>query len=1513
MELTITAVDPDSGTRTDQRLRVTADLPVATLAETLAGRPAVPLYAGDRLLDPASLLPETGIHDGTVLGIGAPAHDPDAIEITEQTDVVQVEVHAVSGPDAGRIWRLGVGSHEIGSGPLCTLRLTGDDVPVGGLWLTLRPDGSARWQRTGELDGSVRARWIGPPADDLATSAIRLAPEDEAHDPKDPPKPKRTTRDPGTDEQPVGGTDDPGCFTWPANSDLRVGPVLLRLGGDLEPAAAVRQSPDGFGLDYNRPPRLSPHLDDKQIRLPSQPTKAEKRPFPWMMVLSPVVMGLLMVWLLHSLYFLALMVMMPMMMLANWTSGRKSGRREKREAIRLYHARLEALETEVHAAVERERLIRNEMAPDPARVAVLATMPGVRLWERRRTDPDHLLLRLGTADQPSVKELHDHNREENHQSIHWQIPDAPITLHLPSHGVVGLAGAPTPTLAVARWLVVQAAALHSPNWLRMVVLTEPDRAEDWSWVRWLPHLRPLSPQDTAAVAIGNDPASTVARVSELVTLIKARQRAAAATETRNYVPESTVLLIADGSLRLRDVPGLVQILTEGPQVGVLAICIDREQRLLPEECLGVVNVEGTELTLRQHDLPDLRQVRADQVEPQWCEQVARALAGIRDVSPDYDTGLPRQLRMLELLDLEPPDSAELLARWSVRPASTTFLLGRDFEGPLAIDLSVDGPHGLVAGTTGSGKSELLQTMVASLASVNRPDELTFVLVDYKGGSAFKDCVGLPHTLGMVTDLDSHLVERALTSLEAELRRRERILAGADARDLLDYQVKRSADPELPRLARLVLVIDEFAAMVKEIPDFVPGLIGISQRGRSLGIHLILATQRPGGVVTADLRANTNLRIALRVTGQMESQDILETNEAAAIPASIPGRALIQRGPKTADLFQVAWSGAERPDAQLADLLTQAAGPSIETMELSWTDLGRPTAPPGPPAGPAGQAAPVIVPTDLTALVSAIREAVEQLTDYTPQPSPWQPALAETLLLDDLPAIDVGDLVIPYALEDLPALQSARVAAVDLRSFGHLYVIGAPRSGRTQFLRTLAGSAAKTASCADVHIYGIDAAGGGLAALTRLPHCGAVVSRDLERIGRLIDRLLTELSHRQDLAALHNVTGLTELRELLPRDERPAHLLVLVDGWDALTALLDEHDGGRQIQSLTSLIREGGAVGIHVIATSERALLSGRLSAHNDHKLLLRQADRSDFLAGGPRLLKKIPAVVPAGRGWHTLTETETQIAMLATGGGSDQVNALRAIAELAVARDAKVSRDRRPFSVAALPTSVGFEQAFEKVPPAARRPMWALVGLGGDDAGAVGADLAAAASTFAVLGPPGGGRSNALAAMAVSLLAGGTALVVLTPRDSPLRALAQHARVTLFADVDPTEDEVRNALTAHSGPAVVLLDDADLLVKAECDGLLRELVVSGRDQHRGLIFAGTPDCLQVGVSGWISLARRARSGIIIQPQQALDGDAIGVRLSSSVVRTAAHPGRAFMAGPGGKIITLQIPLTTLRS
>jgi S-DNA-T family DNA segregation ATPase FtsK/SpoIIIE len=332
-------------------------------------------------------------------------------------------------------------------------------------------------------------------------------------------------------------------------------------------------------------------------------------------------------------------------MAANYVSGRRQARKDYEEKSRTYRQRRASLEEDVRQKVATERRLRTESAPDPAVAGLWAVGPGRRLWERRRGDPDHLALRIGTAPQPSLLGIDDTAREDNHTAVHWTIPDAPVSVDLVENGVVGLAGATGPVQALARWMTAQAAVLHTPRDLRIVVLTDKASQDSWHWARWLPHSRDGLPgtRGGAVTLIGNDPETVANRVAELVSTLRTRQRAAESTMSKALLSEPDVLVVMDGARRLRDVPGVVSILKEGPGVRIFPLCLDQEERLLPEECTAVVRHENHRLTLRRTGQPDVPDIRPDLVEPGWCERVARGIAPIRDVTPDASEGLPAEV------------------------------------------------------------------------------------------------------------------------------------------------------------------------------------------------------------------------------------------------------------------------------------------------------------------------------------------------------------------------------------------------------------------------------------------------------------------------------------------------------------------------------------------------------------------------------------------------------------------------------------------------------------------------------------------------------------------------------------------------------------------------------------------------------------------------------------------------------------------------------------------------------
>ncbi|MEU8348521.1 FtsK/SpoIIIE domain-containing protein [Streptomyces sp. NPDC048845] len=1554
MRLTVTVVDPLGGANADVVLDADPESPIGDVAQELAQQVgvALPVPAAPRAGDGAQVIPITGggappqtqpasaplpvyidghaldpgltvaaspLREGAVVSL----HDPAGCLPGEPAGLVELRV--VGGPAAGSVHRLGLGRYDIGRGPASYIRVDDPELADRALTLTVTADGTCQVAVHPQPGGS------GTNGDDAPGATL--------------------------DGDKLDGD------AWPLGAQLAVGNSLFEITRYAPPNAALKWSDDSMGLDYNRPPRLRPPDRTTRFRLPNPPSESDARPIPWLMALMPLVAAVTMAVVMNRWYYLIMAVMSPIMLFANYFMDKKHGRKSYAKQLAEYKEHKARIEKDAREALVAERLDRRLAMPDPATVLTLGTGPRTRLWERRRTDKDHLLLRVGTAEMPSEVILDDPEQDDHRREVAWKIADCPVALPLAKNGVMGFAGEGDAARALGRWAVTQAATLHSPLDVQFYVLTEASAQDSWDWLRWLPHARPTGGNDANAL-IGTDAETVGARVGELTQLLEARQKAATEAGAKGGASFSDpdIVVVWDGSRRLRSLPGVVRLLREGPSVGMYALCLDTEERFLPSECQAVVVAErrpvdhdaaggrtaaaigggpgaaagaqdgafpsfqpwhaasaagahspeaqtAPELRLRveQAGSRQIKDVRPDFVSPAWCARLARSLSPLRDISGESeDSALPGSSRLLDVIDMEPPSGDAVAARWRLGGMSTTAVIGESYDGPFGIDIRRDGPHGLIAGTTGSGKSELLQTIVASLAVANTPEAMTFVLVDYKGGSAFKDCVQLPHTVGMVTDLDAHLVERALESLGAELKRREHILAAVGAKDIEDYQDLMRRDPAAHApLPRLLIVIDEFASMVRDLPDFVTGLVNIAQRGRSLGIHLLLATQRPSGVVSPEIRANTNLRIALRVTDGSESSDVIDSPEAGHISKSTPGRAYVRLGHASLVPFQSGRVGGRRPGA--ADTQTEAPWAG----RLEWQELGRAAL--KRPAAAAREEEEI---TDLKVLVDAVIEANDRLA-IPPQHSPWLPALDDKLLLDDIPAVQGAGAMppAPYGVADIPADQARIPVAIDFASFDHLLVGGAPRSGRSQLLRTIAGSLARTHSVADVHLYGIDCGNGALNALTRLPHCGAVVGRSqTERAVRLIGRLSSEVTRRQDLLAEDGYADIGEQRASAPEEQRLPHIVVLLDRWEGWLPSLGEMGHGELTDELMTMMREGASVGVHLVITGDRQLLVGRISALTESKYALRLADRSDFTLIGVQA-RKVPDEIAPGRAFRNETATETQFALLSEdSSGQGQAAAVTAIGEAAAARDADVPRSRRPFRVDVLPSRLTWRDAWEmRDPELSASPMWSLIGVGGDELTGYGPDLSRGVPAFIIAGPAKSGRSTALMSMARSYLAQGVRIVVAAPRQSPMRELDGTEGVLKVITGDEIEEDefkelIESIAPTPENPVVILMDDAESYADCDAGSQLKRIVSRGTEMGIGLVLAGDEEDVAGGFTGWQVDAKKARRGILLSPQDTSSGDLIGIRTTRQMVGDPVTPGKGLMHLGDGESMTVTVPM-----
>lgn len=1402
----------------------------AALAERFALQARPPsagvLYLGGRALDGAALLSATGLAQGAVVGLGAPVP-------ASASRPGEVEVAVVAGRAAG-------GAIPLALGDVVTLGRSADnDLPVDDVQasrhharVTVGPEGPI----LEDLSSKNGVGWAG----------YRLA------------APQRLA----------------------AEDTFQIGDTVMAL-RPVEPEARVLDpvAPSGIRT-FNRPPRLPPPTVVTELEVPSEPEKPSGRRFPLVSLLAPVVIGVALVAVLHSLVYLAFIALSPVMVLSNYLGDRRHGRREYRTKLAEYHRAAAALDTTMAAAVAGDEHSRRTALPDPAAIRRVALAPTTRLWERRIDDDDFLRLRVGVADAPANISL-----RGDTATAPPLARLVPVSFDAGAAAIVGLAGPRPATLALARAMLVQAAVMHGPRDLQLMVLTGADALEEWAWAAWLPHLIPPDAGWGCRRLVGAGREQVEDRLAVLRRLIDDRHETARNQLRSGPPPAARMLVVIDGARPMRALDGVTDVLRRGPEAGVLALCLDDHETSLPEECRVTVapsNSTGTRVVVRGRGTVPVDDVIADGMSPEMAEEVARALCPVRDASRGAAgaTGeLPRSVRLLDLLGLDEPTGPDVVQAWRAPGGgrSTEALLGAGPGGPFTVDLSRDGPHGLVAGTTGAGKSELLQSLVASLALANRPDALAFVLVDYKGGSAFKECGALPHCVGLVTDLDGHLAGRALMSLTAELKRRETILARVGACNIEEYWALGAGGGGQP-LPRLAIVVDEFATLVDEVPEFVAGVVGIGMRGRSLGVHVVLATQRPAGVVSAELRANVNLRLCLRVANAQESTDVIDRPDAARIARDTPGRAYALTGYKDLTLFQTARIGVPRPSTARSGVRPVVG---VSPMALAADGVRR--------SDDHGEEADAGTLTDLSVLVDAIAAAAS--AEGVDRPfSPWLAPLPDLVSLEamDDPSLRTdtgaaGGLCAVIGLLDRPEIQVQETFVIDLHQTGSLLVIGTVRSGRSTVLRTLVAGLVANRSPEELHLYGIDCGNRALDALVALPHCGAVVSGDdPERLGRLIDLLASMVRQRGQ-------TG----------EVRPP-VVVLVDRFEAFVARYAERDSGRMVDSFDRLLREGRAVGVTFVITGDRTAFTTRLASAVESRLVLRQADRSDYGMLGLDV-RHVPGRMPNGRALWAQTGHELQVGILGPDPGEAAQSAR--LAASGTGRWAPPAPERRARRVDPLPERITLaELATLTLPGEAAGPVGdavVTVGAGGDELGPVQVDLVAVGPGFIVAGPPRSGRSTALATVVTSLAAvpgHSRAIVIVTPRPSPLRDLGNLPGVASVLAGSGAEiaDELEQTVGRLDGPAALVIDDGELLSDGAVARSLEGLVRSARDSDLVVVAAATTDDLLLSrFRGWLAETRRSRSGLLLTPASAADGEVFDLRLPRST-GGAWPPGRGLL-------------------
>lgn len=1411
---------------------------------------------GSQLLAADSSLLDSGVRSGYLVAI-EPAPRRRAMDRSDRAAVLRI----IGGPDVGKEASLPFGSSMIGRG-------AGNDVVV-----------------TDALVSKVHARiTVG--------DGVEVIDQNSAN---------------GI----VVGGQRVGRIRVGPEDEVVLGDTILTIVQTLRGTAAQASSTD---IRFTRSPQVVPRPAAREIELPEVPRPPERARFPLLAMIAPLAMGVALFMSTReqtmSLIFVALS---PVIMLFTYFDQRLRQRQKHQDDVAHFESALARNRREVTAAHDFDRECLLRAYPSVQELGEGAVRLGPSLWSRRPEHPEFLRLRLGLGDILPITTLkRGHSAgaglvefEEQADALLRDfavLADAPVVADLRSCGSLGLCGPGDVLDGVARGLMVQLVCTHSPAELSIACLTSKSGVPRWGWLEWVPHTSsPHSP--LGALHLASDPATGGVLLSHLEEIVDSRTREAAPKPRgplekgeRVDMPTipSIVVLVDDATV---DQGRLTRVAERGPDVGVHVIWCARFRKEIPAACRTFLEVtgEGSDVgSVRSGSI--VSPVRVEAVDAGVAETLGRVLAPVDDVGvPVEDTSdLPRAITYVALTGQELADSPEAtVQRWRQnqslidrngpavplkQPINLRALVGHAGTEPFTLDLRSQGPHALVGGTTGAGKSEFLQAWVLGMASAHSPDRVTFLFVDYKGGAAFATCTDLPHCVGLVTDLSPYLVRRALASLRAELRHREHLLQRKGAKDLVELE--KRGDPECP--PSLIIVVDEFAALVGEVPQFVDGVVDVAQRGRSLGLHLILATQRPAGVIKDNLRANTNLRVALRMADEHDSSDVLGEKTAASFDPAIPGRGAAKTGPGRITQFQSGYPGAKTPPVATAS--------PVEILELNFGG-GIPWRTPERTTDLED------LETDIVRLVNTMKAASGRAGLRAPR-RPWLEGLAPAYDLSKLE--QRRDTELALGVLDDPDTQTQRTEYFLPDKEGNIAYYGAGGSGKTTALRSLALAASITPRSGGVHVYGLDFAGGGLGLLETLPNVGAIIDGgDDERIARLFRFLRTVADERQATYSALRAPTLTEYRTLSGRASEP-RILVLIDGMGTFKT---EYEGSSERQAVFGLFQQllvdGRGVGIHFAVAAERpAAIPTSMTTSFQRKVVLRQTDDDGYrFLDLPRDV--LTPASPPGRAMQADEPKELQLAIL-----GDNTN-VAAQARMVEAMGTYMrTLDLVPvLPIRSLPTQV---RADEMPPTVTGKP---VLGLADETLEPIGFTPGGA---IMIWGPMQSGRTNALHWMARSLRNwdAGLPIVHLSARRSPLAGLDLWSMSATGWDACGKLLDRLKQVTSEEAPeghplVALLIEGYPEFLSSSVENTLAEVVRNCRTNGHLVIAEGESSTWN---SSWplLTEVRNARTGLMLQPDY-LDGESVLRTPLPRFKKGEPIPGRGWWIH-AGKSAKLQIPL-----
>ena len=1106
------------------------------------------------------------------------------------------------------------------------------------------------------------------------------------------------------------------------------------------------------------------------------------------------------------------------------------------------------------AAKQREAGLWN--FPAPASLPLLAEERS-RVWERLPKDDDFLHVRMGTTSQPLCLTLEPaetpplaqldpvaasalHRLLTTHRVQHG----LPASVSLPAWARVQVTGEAGPSRALARALVVNAAVMHSPDQLIVAALTGPDARAEWDWLKWLPHA--LSPRERDAVG----PSRLVAEsVDELLELLPDDVTDRPRFGPSGQRPAPHVLVIVDGARLPRHNP----LVTDDGVLGVTVLDLPDQWGELDSTTtlrLAVDGGHGTSdgqvpfeiLSLSRGGAKGL----ADQMSVTQAEAAARRLAPMF-VSGEVEVrdALTSSTELVDLLGLGDVRDFDPATAWRPRLQRDRLRVPIGVGGNgqvVALDIKESaqqgmGPHGLVIGATGSGKSELLRTLVLALAMTHSSEQLNFVLVDFKGGATFAGMADMPHVSAVITNLGQELtlVERMQDALQGEMTRRQELLRSAgNFANVTDYEKARAAGADLEPLPALLIVADEFSELLSAKPEFADLFVAIGRLGRSLSMHLLLSSQRLEEGRLRGLESHLSYRIGLRTFSAGESRTVIGVPDAYELPP-VPGLGYLKPDQTTLLKFKAAYvSGPPKGRRRRA---ASGGGPAMQV--LPFTSARAVSAVPrveeDPRPGPEAEETRAVFDIAVARMKGRGRPAHQVWLPPLDVPNSLDQLLGDLAEHPQLGLVSQrwrarGAYVVPMGIVDRPLEQRRELFTLQLGgAAGHVAVVGGPRTGRSTFLRTLVSSIALTTTPLETQFYILDFGGGTFTPFAGLPHVAGVANRNEPDVVRRTVAEISSIIDRRE--AYFRADGIDSIETYRRRraegraDDGYGDIFLVVDGWPTIRAEFDELE-----QTISGIAGRGLTFGIHVVITTSRWM---------DFRMQIRDmlGTRVELGLGDPgdsEIDRKLAANVPKGRPGRGITTTKHHfLAGIPRVDGSGSVDDLGEGVDDLVARVGAAWKGPQGPKLRLLPERISLETIREQ---AGRDDRRVLLGINESNLEPVGVNVAEDSHLY-LFGDTDSGKSSMLRAYASEIARLYTpaqaklfvvdyrrALLGELPQDHVAEYMTTEEQVTAEMEgltaflrtrlpgPDVTPEQLRGRSWWSGSEAFILVDDYDLVV-----------------------------------------------------------------------------------------------------